>query len=210
MEPVIDYADDCDVRCYKTNAAYIIDVRNTPLAEARTGYKRFIYNRNLPYEVRLRLSCLVAINVPNRAFDWINQEVIAWETARAAIPVSPKPAPPPGPAPTHAAQRSGNGGNPVLGKLPSAHGGKPIPVVRSHAAIAAAKKAMADLSSGLGDPLTSKSYVLVGKKEDDGEVKVIKHWPHLPTQAEVEHASKGTKYRYTSFALTSVQNTWIA
>lgn len=143
--------------------------------------------------------------------------------AAASIPINSKPAPPSGPAPAIPAQRSGGGmpqlgntkpappptGGAVLGHLPSSHGGKPIPVVRSHAAIAAAKKAMADAAAiGPGDPLTSKSYVLVGKREESGEIKVVKHWPHLPTQQEVEQASKDVKYRYTSFALASMQNVW--
>lgn len=93
--------------------------------------------------------------------------------------------------------------------IPSAHGGKPIPVVRSHAAIAAAKKA-ANTPKQVAGAITSKTYVLVGKREDSGEIKVVADWPIVPTLAQIEEAKKGLKYKYTQFALTSVQNLWDA
>lgn len=93
--------------------------------------------------------------------------------------------------------------------IPSAHGGKPIPVVPSHAFIAAQKKA-AMAGNALGDSLTSKSYILVGQKAEDGSIKVVATWPHLPTQTEVTNATQNLKYRYVKFALTSPQNVWDA
>lgn len=137
----------------------------------------------------------------------------------ASVPINSKPTPPDGPSPTHGSQRSGPSGKPlppgmgtagaapVPTAIPSQHGGKLIPVVRSHAAIAAAKRA-ATVNSG--DQLTDKSYVLVGQRAEDSSIKVIEHWPYLPTQTEVEAATKNLKYKYTRFALVNPQRTWDA
>lgn len=138
---------------------------------------------------------------------------------QATVPINSKPTPPAGPSPTHNSQRSGPAGKPLppgMGTagaapppaaIPSAHGGKLIPVVRSHAAIAAAKRAPMVNS---GDQLTDKSYVLVGQRAEDSSIKVIEHWPYLPTQTEVEAATKNLKYKYTRFALVNPQRTWDA
>lgn len=93
------------------------------------------------------------------------------------------------------------------GVIPSAHGGKPIPVVPSHSAIAAAK---ANATAQEARALTYKDHILVGVREDDGSTKVVCHWAHLPTQAEIDGAISGAQFRYASFALCNPVNVWSA
>lgn len=91
--------------------------------------------------------------------------------------------------------------------LPSAHGGKAIPVVPSHTAIAAAKAEAARLKAE-PRPIDYKDHILVGVREDDGSTKVVSHWPYLPKQVEIDEAIRGAQFKYTNFALCSPVNVW--
>ena len=95
--------------------------------------------------------------------------------------------------------------------IPSAHGGKPIPVVPSHSAIAAAAKGPEPRRSA--NSLTYKTHVLVGRSNGGG-VWFITLFEHLPQQKDMDAAIKNSAVPdgtgWASFALLSPTNVWNA
>ena len=95
--------------------------------------------------------------------------------------------------------------------IPSAHGGKPIPVVPSHSAIAAAAKGPEPRRSA--NSLTYKTHVLVGRSNGGG-VWFITLFEHLPQQKDMDAAIKNSVVPdgtgWASFALLSPTNVWNA
>lgn len=104
--------------------------------------------------------------------------------------------PPPSSMPTNQGPRS----------IPSAHGGKPIPVVPSHAAIRQAQRLTMQTTSGT--PYDYRTHMLVGRKTENDNSVMIARWPHLPSQAEIDQAVANSKGDYQQFALVAPVNFW--
>ena len=49
-------------------------------------------------------------------------------------------------------------------------------------------------------PIDYKTHILIGIRAS-GVMTVIKHWPAVPQQTEVDHQIRATKDDYTLFAL---------
>ena len=91
--------------------------------------------------------------------------------------------------------------------IPSQHGGKPIPVVPSHSAIAAAMK-KAEKPAEM--KLDYKTHILIATQYD-GQLILLQAWQHVPSQAEIdqviaENARVGVTC--TSYALANPVNCW--
>lgn len=91
--------------------------------------------------------------------------------------------------------------------IPSAHGGKPIPVVASHSAIRRAQS-MAAMPGTDGTPYDYKTHMLVGRKSENDNSVMIARWAHLPSQAEIDQAVANSKGDYRQFALVTPVNFW--
>jgi hypothetical protein len=79
---------------------------------------------------------------------------------------------------------------------------------RSGAPVTAPLPPVAALTRAPSTPLTYKSHVLVGRRAETGEVKVVADWPHCPTQKDIHAAQASAKYKYSEFALTEAVNVW--
>ncbi len=88
--------------------------------------------------------------------------------------------------------------------IPSAHGGKPIPVVPSHSFLAAQKK---QSQNAVTMALDYKTHILVGTPHHGGTI-LLQVWRHLPTQAEIDQVIACDEVVCTSYALLNAVNVW--